>query len=150
MTIRFIPLALALCIGLPSAAGAAWDLRQTSGLAVIEQTVGDVTVTFQCLGRVKNQLNVGLSRPGGWPEVPPAVMLWITLPDGRTDRQSMDAFGEDGQLSATLMTSDVVLENLRQAASLEFTIAGTGRTIVTTDARGTGAFRLAVQEQCGF
>ncbi|MEM7671444.1 MAG: hypothetical protein AAF317_20365, partial [Pseudomonadota bacterium] len=118
--------------------------------AVMEQTVDGTTVTFQCLSASKNQLSVGLDQGGrDMPEVP-AVMLWIEAPDGRTARHSMDAFKEGPGLSATLYTSDVVLQQIRQAKALEFTVAGTGKRIVRTNAKGTGAFRLAVLEQCGF
>ncbi|MEL6205717.1 MAG: hypothetical protein AAFR47_10470 [Pseudomonadota bacterium] len=147
---RLILAALATALSLSAPAHAAWDLRQASGIAVMEQTVGGVTVSFQCLGGVRNRLNVSFGRAGGFPEPPRAVMLWIELPDGRTARHSMDSFGEDGQLSAELLTSDLVLQQIRQASGLSFTIAGTGREIVRTNAKGTGAFRLAVLEQCGF
>ncbi|MEM6738907.1 MAG: hypothetical protein AAF646_02255 [Pseudomonadota bacterium] len=133
-----------------TASHANWELRQAPGIAVIEQTVGPVNVTFQCLGAVKNRLNVSLNQQGGWSDYPRAVMIWMEQPDGRIARHSMDSYPEDGQLSAELQTSDLVLEQLRNASALEFTIAGTGRTIVRTNASGTGAFRNAVLEQCGF
>lgn len=131
-------------------AKASWELRQANGIAVTEQTVGGVTISFQCLRAVPNRLNVSFGRSGGWSDPPRAVMLWIVAPDGRMARHSMDSFGEDGQLSAELQTSSLVLEQLRQANALEFTVANTGEVIARTNASGTGAFRLAVLEQCGF
>ncbi|MEL6477221.1 MAG: hypothetical protein AAFR17_07820 [Pseudomonadota bacterium] len=149
MRLRPLLLSALLCtLALP--AHAKWELRQTSGLAVMEQTVDGTRVTFQCIGRTKNRLTVGLDR--GRTEMPAAraVMLWIEAPDGRMARHSMDAFKEGPGLSATLYTSDLVLQQIRQAKALELTIAGTGKRLVRTNAKGTGAFRLAVKEQCGF
>ncbi|MEM0922787.1 MAG: hypothetical protein AAGI13_07050 [Pseudomonadota bacterium] len=147
----FVSLLVALTpFAFATPAQAAWELRQIPGLAVIEQVVEGTRVTFQCLGRQKDRLQVGFDRGAEDMPATPAVMLWIEAPDGRTARHSMDAFKEGPGLSATLLTSDIVLDQLRQAAALEFTIAGTGKRIVRTNAKGTGAFRLAVLEQCGF
>ncbi|MEM7508775.1 MAG: hypothetical protein AAF415_18755 [Pseudomonadota bacterium] len=141
--------ALSLC-ALATPAHAKCELRRTDGLAVMEQTVDGTTVTFQCLRASKDVLSMGLDQGGlDMPEVP-VVMLWIKAPDGRAAGHSMDAFGEGPGLSATLYSSDVVLQQIRQAKSLEFADTGADKRVLRTNAKGRGKFRPAVSEQCGF
>lgn len=136
---------LLLLTALP--AHAEWALSQRPGTASITQRAGAHTIQIFCTKHLpKNILQVNFSN---WTRpTPKSVMIWIELPDGRTDRQSMDFAAYDGALAVRLQTSSRVLGNLQNAASLSFT--DDGHEIARTDARGTGAFRLAVKEQCKF
>lgn len=130
----------------PVVAEAGWTLDQRGGSAVMRQSVGGMQISFFCRGSARDQLQVSFSP---WRQAAPrAVMLWIQAPDGRMARHSMDFTGQDSAASFRLLTSSLVLEQLRQATALEFTVEG--KVIARTDARGTGAFRLAVKEQCRF
>ena len=126
-------------------ARADWALSQGNGSAAMSQQAGPVKITFFCTRSRPDQLQISFDP---WPQPARGAMIWITLPDGRNDRQPMDVMARDRALSVTLMTSSLGLEHLQQAASLVFDIDN--REIARTDAKGTGAFRLAVLEQCGF
>ncbi|WP_353472184.1 hypothetical protein PVT71_12865 [Salipiger sp. H15] len=127
-------------------AHAAWTLSQGNGAAAMSQSAGATKITFSCSRSHPDSVTVSFEPWRG--AAPAAVMLWIELPDGRNDRQSMDLIAADRAAHFALMTSSMVLGNLQQAAALSFTDGGT--ELARTDARGTGAFRLAVQEQCRF
>lgn len=137
--------ALALFILPASLAHADWALSQGNGSAAMSQQVGPTKITFFCTRARPDQLQISFDP---WPQPARGAMLWMTLPDGRNDRQPMDVMARDRALSVTLMTSSLVLEHLQQAASLSFDIDN--REIARTDAKGSGAFRLAVKEQCRF
>lgn len=126
-------------------AAADWSLEQGGGIAAMQQRVGGQTITVSCRRGMADRLAVSFAP---WRSPPSSVMLWIQAPDGRMNRQAMDGRPTGDGATYTLVTSSDVLSWVRNAAALEFSDPNGWR--IRTDARGTGAFRLAVLEQCKF
>ncbi len=97
--------ALALFILPASLAHADWALSQGNGSAAMSQQVGPTKITFFCTRARPDQLQISFDP---WPQPARGAMLWMTLPDGRNDRQPMDVMARDRALSVTLMTSQLM------------------------------------------
>lgn len=133
----------------PVMAHAAWETRQNPNSAVSQNRAGGVDIVMSCTRNLPNQIDVMVGRPAGFPGVN-AMMLWIGLPDGRLARHPINAIQEGPATSGKWVVSDLVLDQFRNASSIEVTVAQTGQRMIMVDARGTGAARLAFLERCGF
>ncbi|SMX41587.1 hypothetical protein [Actibacterium lipolyticum] len=78
-----------------------------------------------------------------------SLMMWVKLPDGRTDRWPVTVVQEGAGISGALLVSDFNLEFFRNAQSFELDSPQTRQVFLSGDMRGTGAARLAFLEQCG-
>ncbi|MEM9011949.1 MAG: hypothetical protein AAGE18_12030 [Pseudomonadota bacterium] len=144
---RLLPVLAALLIATPAAA---WDTQQRSGFASASHRVGGYEITISC--RRDRGFELALSDPSlsaSEFEGVTGLMMWVTLPDGRTDRWSVDVVQEGPVLSGPLYVSDFNLEFFRNGTSFRLDAPLTRKVFMEGDMRGTGAARLAFLEQCG-
>ncbi len=78
-----------------------------------------------------------------------SLMMWVTLPDGRTDRWPVYVVRDGAGLSGALAVSEFNLDFFRNARSFELDSPQTREVFLAGDMAGTGAARLAFLERCG-
>ena len=128
-----------------------WAHRQGNGVAVAQYDAGRYTVMMRCsrgqgieLSLMDEELRGNEFRGVG------SLMVWVTLPDGRTDRWPVTPVYQEGPaLSGMLVVSDFNLEFFRNGSSFEIDSPQTRTTFAKGNLRGSGAARLAILEQCG-
>ena len=144
-------IALLLASAMAASPALAWDLRKEDHSAATTETVGDSAVTLRCwrgrdhLGFELDDLTGGGQHRGEIRN----LMLWIKLPDGRTDRWPVGVIAEGPVLSGAAIVSDFNLGFFANAESLEVTVANTGQLLFRSGMKGTGAARIAFKERCG-
>ena len=149
MRFLFLALALAPVLALPAPALAAWSHEKGPDWVVTQTSGNGVLIDFRCSRRFPNQVRMTLTGRS-FPDVP-GVMIWMTLPDGRMARHSVDTRREDGALIGTFAVSSTVMEEFRTGTRMEIDMpTRQGEDIAVVDMVGTGAARLAMQERCGF
>lgn len=129
----------------------AWDLHKEANSVRTQETIGDSAVALIC-HRGRDQLEFNLKDLTGGNQNRGKitnVMLWVKLPDGRTDRWPVEVSGEGPQLTGPAYVSDFNLGFFANAESLEVTEATTGELLFRSDMKGTGAARIAFKERCG-
>ncbi|MEO1492979.1 MAG: hypothetical protein AAFV19_12575 [Pseudomonadota bacterium] len=129
-------------------ATAEWVTRQSDGFAQTRFTDGRYTLEISC--RSGRGFELVLKDPSlqGFDDVK-GLMLWLTLPDGRTDRWPVDVTPEGPALSGVLYVSDFNLEFFRNGRSFQLDAPLTGEVFLKGNMKGTGAARLAFLERCG-
>lgn len=145
---------LVLAVALATAATTAfadWTHRQGNGVARALYDAGRYTVMLSCSrgsGLEISLLDEEL-RGNQYAGVR-SLMVWITLPDGRTDRWPVaPVWQEDSALSGNLVVSDFNLEFFRNGVRFEVDSPQTRQTFAAGNMTGSGAARLAFLEQCG-
>ncbi len=133
-------------------AAAQWSLDQGGGSALAETRGSGYIFRISCEAGRGNQVYLGIrSGGGGDPDLATAqsVMLWIKLPDGRTDRWPVDVSGTARGTGGFHPVSDFNLNFFRNAVSMEVELYPQRKTLATLSMGGSGAARLAFLEQCG-
>lgn len=143
--------AMAAVLAAAPGASVAWDLRQGNGTAITSQDAGRYTVMLRCSrGRGAELSILDTTLRGDEYAGVESLMLWITLPDGRTDRVPIaPVYQEDAALSGALVPNGTTMEFFRNGTRLSIDSPQTRTTFVETGMSGTGAARLAFLEQCG-
>ena len=138
-------------LALVPVSGAAWDLRQGNGTAVTKQEAGRYTVMLNCSrGRGAEISVLDTTLRGDAFAGVQSLMVWIELPDGRTDRVPIIPVWQEGAaLSGEFVPNGWTMDFFRNGVRLKVDSPGTRQTFVSTDMSGTGAARLAFLEQCG-
>ncbi|PRY26020.1 hypothetical protein CLV78_101113 [Aliiruegeria haliotis] len=131
-------------------ASAAWDLQQGSGAATTRFDGGRYDLQLSCRkGRgLELTLTDGTGRGDTFRDVR-GLMLWFTMPDGRTDRWPVDVGASGATLSGRVVVSDFNLDFFRHGKGFRLDAPQTGTVFMEGDMKGTGAARLAFLEQCG-
>lgn len=129
---------------------AAWETKQSDGFASTSYHGDRYRAVISCNRGRELELNVFDSTLRGdeFAGVR-AVMMWVMLPDGRTDRWPIDAVQEGPALSGTLIVSDFNLDFFRNGQSFRIDAPLTGTVFLEGNMYGTGAARLAFLERCG-
>ncbi|EKE43709.1 hypothetical protein OCGS_2043 [Oceaniovalibus guishaninsula JLT2003] len=115
------------------------------------QDAGRYTVVMTCSRGRGIELSVldSAARGDEFAEVD-SLMVWITLPDGRTDRVSISPVWQEGAaLSGAFVPNGVTMDFFRNGIRFEVDSPQTRTTFAATDMKGSGAARLAFLEQCG-
>ncbi|MEM7505972.1 MAG: hypothetical protein AAF415_04445 [Pseudomonadota bacterium] len=140
---------LAVCL-VSSPALADWQLRQSDGFAEVQFSQDDYNLVMWCDPRHGLQMtlqNTKLTSAGF--EGVSSLVLWLTLPDGRTDRWPVDVTPEGPALSGRFTVSDFNLGFYKDGQNFQLDSPQTGKIFLKGGMKGTGAARLAFQEQCG-
>ena len=135
---------------LVSPAFAAWQTVQSDGRARAVYQQGNYELWIYC--RRGQDMELWLqdrSLNGAEFQGVDSLMMWVKLPDGRTDRWPVRVVQEGPGISGPLVVSDFNLEFFRNAESFELDSPQTRKVFMAGDMRGTGAARLAFLEQCG-
>ncbi len=147
---RLLLPALAAAVLAAAPASAEWVHRQSDGFARADYDGGRYDVQLSCRkGRGFEFTVSDETLRGDEMEGVTGVMMWVTLPDGRTDRWPIDVAMEGPSLSGTPLLSDFSLEFFRNGVSFRVDAPRTGTVFVEGDLRGSGAARLAFRERCG-
>ncbi|MCK0169066.1 hypothetical protein MWU52_16040 [Jannaschia sp. S6380] len=131
---------------------AQWSLDQGGGSAMAETRAGGYTFRMSCEAGRGAQVYFGIRAGGsGDPDLAAAqsAMLWIKLPDGRTDRWPVTLSGTARGAGGPHPVSDFNLDFFRNATSMEVELYPQRKTLAVLPMRGSGAARLAFLEQCG-
>lgn len=147
--LRFLSIA---CAVLASPAAAEWTLDQGGGSAMAEARGGGYIFRMSCEAGRGDEVYFGIRAGGaGDPDLGTAgsAMLWIKLPDGRTDRWPVNLSGTAAGAGGFHPVSDFTLEFFRNAASMEVELYPQRKTLAVLPMKGSGAARLAFREQCG-
>ncbi|UWQ20808.1 hypothetical protein [Jannaschia sp. W003] len=141
---------LAAATLLVTPAAAEWQTVQSDGKARAVYQDGRYEVWIHCRRGAGMELWLrDLTLSGNeFPGVA-SLMMWVTLPDGRTDRWPVRVVQEGPGVSGPLVVSGQNLELFRNASRFELDSPQTRRTFLAGDMRGTGAARLAFLERCG-
>lgn len=147
---RFLSLALAATL-LGTSAAADWTHRQGNGRASAIYDAGRYTVMITCSRGSGLEFSIlDDELRGNEYEGVDSLMVWVTLPDGRTDRWPITpVWQEDGALSGDLIVSDFNLEFFRNGTRFEVDSPQTRKVFAKGNMKGSGAARLAILEQCG-
>ncbi|MEL6586568.1 MAG: hypothetical protein AAFY65_10180 [Pseudomonadota bacterium] len=148
---RFCMWATALAV-IATPALAEWRWEQGGGLARTETRANGYQFFLSCeVGRT-NEIYLDIIADGQDPDLASAqvAMLWIQLPDGRLDRQPVDLNGTPKAAGGFWFVSSSILDNFRNATAMEVELYPQRKTLAKLSMRGSGASRLAFQEQCGF
>lgn len=143
------PLFLALLLAATPAA-AAWETTQSEGFASTSYRGDRYRAEISC--NRGGGLQLGLfdeSLRGDAFDGVRSLMVWLTLPDGRTDRWPVDVAHEGPKLSGELIVSDFNLDFFRYGQRFVIDSPQTRTVFLEGDMRGTGAARLAFLERCG-
>jgi len=142
-------------------ASAAWETQQSAGFAQTRytderyqltlscrnnrsknhsnDTINELTLTLNATSDSSTQLN-GIE----------SLMVWLTLPDGRTDRWPVEVTQEGTMLTGTALVSDFSLYFFQHEQRFQLDAPVARVEFLEGDMMGTGAARLAFKEQCGF
>ena len=128
-----------------------WTFQQGNGRAIVQYDAGRYGVMLTCNRGSGLELSLLDSElRGNEYKGVRSLMVWVTWPDGRTDRWPITpVWQEGGALSGDLIVSDVNLEFFRNGVSFEVDSPQIRKTFATGNMRGSGAARLAIKEQCG-
>ncbi|MBY8976649.1 hypothetical protein KHP62_12570 [Rhodobacteraceae bacterium NNCM2] len=144
---RYLIFLAAVFFALPAAAE--WQTKQSDGRAVASYSSDRYRVEISCWrGRGFYMSIFDLDLRGNEMDGVKNVMVWVTLPDGRTDRWPVDVIQEGPSISGDLIISDFNLEFFRNGKSFTIDAPLTGATYLNGDMKGTGAARLAFRERC--
>lgn len=148
MMIRILLFFLAL-FAVTTPAAAQWTLRQSDGYA--KTTTGGPGYRLEILCSRGRPLEMSLIALGSARDFKGVrgLMLWFTMPDGRTDRWPVDVTPEGPTLTGRLRVSDFNLDFFRRGQSFQLTAPVQGLSFMEGGMKGTGAARLAFLEQCG-
>ena len=142
----------AALLALPTPALADWSWEQRPGFAKARTVSGNYILELSCRqGDQALEMSIfdQTLRGDAFPGLR-SVMMWITLPDGRTHRQAVDVFQEDASISGIYYVSDFTLDFFRNGRSYEVDIPTRGgEKLMQGNMKGSGAARLAFLEQCG-
>lgn len=145
---RFLLFSAALLAATPAAA--AWETRQSDDFASTTYDGDRYEAKIFCRRGSGLELNVfDKTLSGDEMQDVRALMVWLTLPDGRTDRWPLDVRQEGPVLSGSLIVSDFNLDFFHNGQQFRIDAPGTGTVFLEGDMRGTGAARLAFLERCG-
>lgn len=138
-------------VTLTSGPALAWEFRQGNGMAQATQQDGRYMVMLRCNRGQNLELSISDSqRRGDEFRGVSSLMVWIQMPDGRTDRVSISpVYQEGGVLSGQFIPNGVTMDFFRNGTKFEVDSPQTRTMFISTDMRGTGAARLAILEQCG-
>lgn len=126
----------------------AWETQKGPDWVITTQVDDGLTLTLSCRRGQGDHLDFNLA--GQDFSGISSVMLWVEYPDGRLGRRPIDVVPEGSSISGRFHVSDIVLEEFRNARSLEIDVPlQQGRDLMTTDMKGSGAARLAILERCG-
>lgn len=130
---------------------AAWEMFKGENSVSTFQQAGNYSVTISCTrGRDRLGFTISdLDQSGDGFDRIEAVMIWITLPDGRTDKWSIIVSPEGPALSGPIAFSSQTLDFFGNGASFGITTFPESRKIFESDMKGTGAARIAFRERCG-
>mgnify|MGYP003111467120 CR=1 FL=1 len=142
-------------------ASAAWETQQSAGFAQARYTDEHYQLTLSCQNSHSNTLNndtintltltlnatAGNSAQLNGIE---SLMVWLTLPDGRTDRWPVEVTHEGTRLTGTALVSDFSLYFFQHGQRFQLDAPVARVEFLEGDMMGTGAARLAFKEQCGF
>lgn len=132
-------------------AHALWTLEQRNGFARTTSSGPGYTVEISCRRGARLQFTLRGVDAAAAREFRGvrALMMWITVPDGRTDRWPVDVVQQGNSLTGELYVSDFQLNFFRQGKTFEIDAPGQRRQFLDGDMKGSGAARLAFLEQCG-
>tara|TARA_R100001039_G_scaffold37509_2_gene36274 strand:+ start:745 stop:1251 length:507 start_codon:yes stop_codon:yes gene_type:complete len=150
-------------------ASAAWETQQSTGFAQARYTDKHYQLTLSCQNSHSNTLNNTLSNNRSNDTINTltltlnatagnsaqlngiaSLMVWLTLPDGRTDRWPVEVTHEGTQLTGTALVSDFSLYFFQHGQRFQLEAPVARVEFLEGDMMGTGAARLAFKEQCGF
>lgn len=77
-------------------------------------------------------------------------MMWVRAPDGRNARWPFSVTRDGPSLTGALIVSDFTLDFFKNGQSFELDAPVARIDFLQGDMIGTGAARLAFEEQCGF
>ncbi|MFV0299393.1 MAG: hypothetical protein ACK5IP_00640 [Paracoccus sp. (in: a-proteobacteria)] len=140
-----------LTVALIGSPAAAWQLGKYDDHATTRETVGHYIIKLTCY-RGQDYLGfelVDLTQEGRGMETPVPLMIWITLPDGRTDKWSFRATPEGPALAGTIPVSSLTLDHFGNGETLVLAAPTGDKEWLRTDMKGTGAARIAFRERCG-
>ncbi len=147
MMMRFLAAAAAVMLAAPAQAD--WQTEQREGYARASYAQGDYEVWISCRpGRGFELSLLDRTLSGRDFQGVQSLMMWVKLPDGRTDRWPVEVMQEGPSMSGRLVVSDFNLEFFRNAASFELDSPQTRQMFLSGNANGTGAARLAFLERC--
>lgn len=143
----FAALLLGLLFATPAAAE--WSLRQSDGFA--KTTTGGPGYRLEIWCRRGQPLQLALTALGSNRDFRgvKGLMMWLTRPDGRTDRWPVDVSPEGPALTGRLIVSEFNLDFFRYGQTFVLDAPGKGLVFMEGGMKGTGAARLAFKEQCG-
>ncbi|CAM4290461.1 hypothetical protein VRRI112168_19250 [Vreelandella rituensis] len=149
MNIRFtIFTILLLSTAVPALA--AWQTQQSDGVAQASYTGEVYLLTISCTRSSQLKLTLeDMSSSGDQLDGIHNLMMWITVPDGRTDRWPVRVTRNGLSLIGTLHVSDFNLGFFQNAQRFQLDAPSAGVDFLEGDMIGTGAARLAFKEQCG-
>lgn len=154
MRTTFLAAALVLT---PLSAAADWTLNKQASSVTTTESNGQYSVSLTCHRGASGRLGLtisDLSQRGLAPDGGPLgeighLMLWIRLPDQRTDRWPVDVTPEGPALSGVAFVSSFNLGFFGNAEHMLITEAASGRRLFESSMKGTGAARIAFSERCG-
>jgi hypothetical protein len=145
---RHLRFLLLLLVATPAAA--AWETRQSEGFASTSYQGDRYRAEISCnRGRGLELRLFDESHRGDAFDGVRGLMVWVTLPDGRTDRWPVDVVQEGPALAGELIVSDFNLDFFRSGERFVIDSPLTRTVFLEGDMRGTGAARLAFIERCG-
>lgn len=134
----------------PATALADWTLRQSGDFAATTYEQGRYELSLSCnRGRGLELALFDRTQVGEEMDGIRGLMLWFTLPDGRTDRWPVDVGSEGPALTGPVVVSDFNLDFFRHGQSFRLDAPQTGTVFLEGNMKGTGAARLAFLERCG-
>lgn len=138
-------------------ASAAWETQQSAGFAQARYTDERYQLTLSCQNSNSNDTINGLTltlnaTAGNSAQISgiESLMVWLTLPDGRTDRWPVEVTQEGNMLTGTALVSDFSLYFFQHGQRFQLDAPVARVEFLEGDMMGTGAARLAFKEQCGF
>ena len=148
MHTRFLT-ALVVSLLLTTPAMADWTFRQKDGFAMTRTSGSGLVLELSCRRGQPLELLLDFQNSTRDLGGTKSLMLWLQMPDGRTDRWPVDVVQEGPVLSGRLFVSDFNLDFFRSGKSFELTLGGSPDVLMRGNMKGTGAARLAFKEQCG-
>lgn len=128
---------------------AAWETQQSDGFAQASYAGERYHLTISCTsGSLQLTLEDMISNGDQFDGVQ-NLMMWIKIPDGRTDRWPVSVTRDGPSLTGALVVSDFNLGFFKNGKSFQLDAPVARIDFLKGDMIGTGAARLAFDEQCG-
>lgn len=149
MNIRFTLFTLML-LSTAAPALAAWETQQSDGFAQASYAGERYHLTISCNSSSLRLTLEDTTFSGDQFDGVHNLMMWIRIPDGRTDRWPLSVTRDGPSLTGALTVSDFNLDFFKNGQSFELDAPVARIEFLQGDMIGTGAARLAFEEQCGF
>lgn len=128
---------------------AAWETHQSDGIAQTSYIGERYQLTISCTSRSNLELTLeDRNSSGDQYNGIQGLMMWVKIPDGRTDRWPVSVTRDGSSLTGALFVSDFNLDFFQKGQSFRLDAPVTGFVFLEGDMIGTGAARFAFDEQC--